>query len=293
MDLLPRTKSAAQLRVGFMSQVSPDGRYVVTTIKPPGTEGSQFYYVANFKDYRFLQVFYPTRGILVWYDRDARKLQPLPGADDPRYVQTNAVWSPDGKYLVFARAEAKEPYPADGKWPPTPTTRRSARSSTTSTAFPSTTARAAQAEPIAGASRNGMSNSFPKISPDGRWIVFVQARNGQFMRPDSQLYIVPAAGGAGAPHALQHAADELLAQLLAQRPLAGVLLQEPLALHADVPHAHRRGGQRHAGHSDRELHRRQSRRQHSRVCEHHRRRHRAHRTFLRRISTASSMSRRP
>jgi tetratricopeptide (TPR) repeat protein len=40
-----------------------------------------------------------------------------------------------------------------------------------------------------------MSNNFPKISPDGRWIVFVQCRNGQFLRPDSQLYIVPAAGG--------------------------------------------------------------------------------------------------
>ena len=47
----------------------------------------------------------------------------------------------------------------------------------------------------AGASHNGMSNSFPKVSPDGRWIVYVQARNGQLMRPDSQLYIVPAAGG--------------------------------------------------------------------------------------------------
>ena len=50
-------------------------------------------------------------------------------------------------------------------------------------------------EPIAGASRNGMSNTFPKVSPDGRWIVFVQCRNGLLMRPDSQLYIVPAAGG--------------------------------------------------------------------------------------------------
>jgi tetratricopeptide (TPR) repeat protein len=49
--------------------------------------------------------------------------------------------------------------------------------------------------PIAGASGNGMSNSFPKVSPDGRWIVFVQARNGQLMRPDGQLYIVPAGGG--------------------------------------------------------------------------------------------------
>jgi Tol biopolymer transport system component len=40
-----------------------------------------------------------------------------------------------------------------------------------------------------------MSNNFPKISPDGKWIVFVQCKNGQLMRPDSQLYIVPAAGG--------------------------------------------------------------------------------------------------
>ena len=50
-------------------------------------------------------------------------------------------------------------------------------------------------EPIAGASANGMSNTFPKVSPDGHWIVFVQCRNGQLMRPDSQLYIVPTQGG--------------------------------------------------------------------------------------------------
>ena len=40
-----------------------------------------------------------------------------------------------------------------------------------------------------------MSNSFPKISPDGRWIVFVQAHNGQLMRPDGKLYMVPVEGG--------------------------------------------------------------------------------------------------
>jgi hypothetical protein len=55
--------------------------------------------------------------------------------------------------------------------------------------------RGGEAVPIAGASGNGMSNSFPKISPDGRWIVFVQARNGLLMRPDGKLYIVPAEGG--------------------------------------------------------------------------------------------------
>jgi hypothetical protein len=55
--------------------------------------------------------------------------------------------------------------------------------------------RGGQAEPIAGASSNGMSNSFPKVSPDGRWIVFVESRNGEVMRPDGPLYIVRAEGG--------------------------------------------------------------------------------------------------
>jgi tetratricopeptide (TPR) repeat protein len=40
-----------------------------------------------------------------------------------------------------------------------------------------------------------MSNNFPKISPDSRWIVFVKCRNGMVMRPDGKLYIVPFEGG--------------------------------------------------------------------------------------------------
>ena len=46
-----------------------------------------------------------------------------------------------------------------------------------------------------GASENGMSNNFPKVSPDGKWIVFVRNKNGLLMRPDSNLYIVPFEGG--------------------------------------------------------------------------------------------------
>ena len=141
-------------------------------------------------------MFYPTRGILAWYSKATGMLQPLPGADDPRYVHTSAVWSPDGSYLVFARAEARDAYPEGTKLAErAPTTRTRPRSSTTSTASPSTAAGAARPSRSPAPRGNGMSNSFPKISPDGRWIVFVQARNGQLMRPDGQLYIVPAEGG--------------------------------------------------------------------------------------------------
>jgi tetratricopeptide (TPR) repeat protein len=203
-----RGKLAGKIRVGFMSQVSPDGEYVITRLNAsevehdpktaladPQKDASSNYYVANFTDYRFLQVFYPTRGILAWYSRATGRLQPLPGADDPRYVQTSAFWSPDGKYLVFGRAAARDANPEGA-----PLARYSNDPNERQIQYdlyriPFNDGRGGKAEPIAGASRNGMSNSFPKVSPDGRWIVFVKSKNGQLMRPDGQLYIVPFEGG--------------------------------------------------------------------------------------------------
>jgi len=215
-----RGKLGGKIRVGFMSQVSPDGQYVVTMVNgseagrqsaaaasASGANGQPKldkdlegnYYVANFKSYGFLQVFFPTRGILAWYSRETGRLQPLPGADDPRYVQTNAVWSPDGKYLVFARAEARAPYPEDGRLAEFANDPNETQIRYDLYRIPFNGGKGGVAEPIAGASGNGMSNTFPKVSPDGRWIVFVEARNGLLMRPDSRLFIVPAQGGKARP----------------------------------------------------------------------------------------------
>jgi Flp pilus assembly protein TadD len=200
-------KLGGKLRVGFMSQISPDGGYVVTMINDPGAPVSEYqrrmkprdlesnYFVANFKDYRFLQVFYPTRGILAWYTRATGRLEHLPGADDPRYVHTGAVWSPDGKYLVFARAEARDANVPGRKPAEYANDPNEVQIQYDLYRIPFNGGKGGQPEAIAGASRNGMSNTFPKVSPDGRWIIYVQCRNGQLMRPDSQLYIVPAAGG--------------------------------------------------------------------------------------------------
>jgi tetratricopeptide (TPR) repeat protein len=181
-------KPAGKRTIGFMAQISPDGRYAVTTV-------NEDVFVANFKDYRFLQVFYPTRGILAWYDRSTRRIRALPGADNPNFVQTNGFWSPDGKYLVFARARARDAYP-EGRGmaqyagdPLEPSIQYDLYR------IPFNGGKGGRPKAIAGASHNRMSNAFPKVSPDGRWIVFVESRNGQLMRPDGQLYIVPAEGG--------------------------------------------------------------------------------------------------
>ncbi len=184
----------SQIRVGFMSQVSPKGDYVVTTIDQPGA-GASNYYVSNFTDYRFLQVFFPTRGRLAWYSKATGVLTPLAGADDPAWVNFGAMWSPDGESLVFARARAQDPNP-----PGRPPARFANDPNELQIQYdlyriPFNQGRGGVARPIAGASANGYSNTFPKISPDGKWLVYVRSRNGQLIRPDSELYIAPAAGG--------------------------------------------------------------------------------------------------
>jgi tetratricopeptide (TPR) repeat protein len=133
--------------------------------------------------------------VLAWYSRESQTLKPLPRADDPDYVHTSAFWSPDGKYLVFSRAKARDPF-APGQAP----AKYANDPNETQVQYdlyriPFNHGKGGKAERVIGGSENGMSNNFPKVSPDGKWIVFVRNKNGLLMRPDSQLYIVPFAGG--------------------------------------------------------------------------------------------------
>ncbi|MDJ0866315.1 MAG: tetratricopeptide repeat protein [Myxococcota bacterium] len=188
-------KDDGELTFGLLSQVSPDGRYVISTVKDRAV------FVAT-PGIEFSQLFFPIKGILVVYDTETGTYSPLPGADDPEYVQSNPTWSPDGKWIVFARTkvyrkagvadaesilldenavpefiEDKEPYKFDLY------------------RVPFNDGRGGEAEPIAGASRNGMSNFFAEFSPDGKWIVFTRAENYMLLMPDSELFIIPAEGG--------------------------------------------------------------------------------------------------
>ena len=195
-------------RFGFMSQVSPDGRYVVTSVSPPDEGNSNQdeapgfapgvinrLFSVNYRDLRFIQVFYPTRGVLAWYDRQEEKMRYLPGADDPNFVQTSAFWSPDGKYLIYSRAVAQDPHPKGVPMPTYALDPNETQIQYDLYKIPFNGGKGGKAVPVLGASANGMSNDFPKVSPDGKWIVFVENHNGLLMRPDSKLYIVPFAGG--------------------------------------------------------------------------------------------------
>jgi tetratricopeptide (TPR) repeat protein len=174
--------------LGFLSRIRPDGSYVLSTV-------NEAIFVVNFPDFRFGQVFYPTRGILAYYSIDSGEIKALPGAADPDYVQTDGVWTPDGKTVVFARARAKDPYVKGAPLATYANDPQETQIQYDLYRMPFNEGRGGTPERIIGASDNGMSNTFPKVSPDGKWLVFTKCRNGQLMRPDGRLWIVPLAGG--------------------------------------------------------------------------------------------------
>ena len=180
---------------GLLSQISPDGRYAISTVKDLAV------FVPR-PPLAFSQLFYPVKGILCVYDRQRRAFRALPGADDPNLVQSNPMWSPDGKTIVFARAQAADLHEtrAQGLAALTPDDCEMLLRDGKPFQFdlyriPFNDGKGGTAQPLAGAAHNGMSNYFARYSPDGRWIVFCRAKSYMLLQPDSELYILPAEGG--------------------------------------------------------------------------------------------------
>ncbi len=180
---------------GLLSQISPNGRYVVSTVKDKSV------FVPK-DDLAFSQLFFPLKGILCIYDRQTQTFNALSGADDPNYVQSNPNWSPDGKYIVFARARAYSLKHTEGEGTLLLTRKECREFLEDGKLFPFDLYRipfnegkGGEPEPLEGASNNGMSNYFAKYSPNGKWIVFCRAKSFMLLQPDSKLYIIPSQGG--------------------------------------------------------------------------------------------------
>ena len=115
---------------------------------------------------------------------DVRTMEesPVPGAAEPDRCEMFPDVAADGSIMAFTRSLAGQP--CEGS-----------RGLLEIATIPWNGGRGGAATPLVGASDNGASNVQPRISPDGRWIVFYRATRGFFSMGSADLWVVPATGG--------------------------------------------------------------------------------------------------
>ncbi len=180
---------------GLFGRMSPTGRYAAASV-------NEISYAAVMNDIEYSQLFFPTFGVIAIYDSRSGSIQLLPGASDYSYVQANPTWSPDDKYILFCRAKTKNEVHDNIRNVTTVFENRNIHqlNNLYNIRFdlyqiPFNKGEGGTAEPLKGASENGMSNYFPRYSPDGNWVVYTRSRSGIMLQPDSELWIIPARGG--------------------------------------------------------------------------------------------------
>jgi dipeptidyl aminopeptidase/acylaminoacyl peptidase len=106
---------------------------------------------------------------LILYHVDSKEITHVPGTEGDVYMETYPSWSPDGKILYFSRTNADMTTPFD-----------SIRYDIYRIAFHPEQGTFGETEPVLLASQQAKSASFPRISPDGRYLLCTLHDYGTF-----------------------------------------------------------------------------------------------------------------
>lgn len=119
---------------------------------------------------------------LVVYDIEKNEMSPIEESDSVKYMETFPEWSPDGGYLYYCRARQTDDS-SDFKRIKYDLVRKT---------FDQTSFVFGKAEVVFDALSIDKSVSFPKISPDGQYLVFTLHNNGNFSiwHREADLYLL-------------------------------------------------------------------------------------------------------
>jgi Tol biopolymer transport system component len=157
----------------------PEGRYVAFS----SNQVKQSFYSQPGKD---IEVF-DLVSSLILYDRKNNEIISITDRDTTRCLQTFPSWSPDGKYLYFCRAlqtiNSSSPDLEQIKNTHYDLARKS---------FDTVTRSFGETEIVFNASEINKSVSFPRISPDGKYLIFTLADYGTFpiWHREADLYLL-------------------------------------------------------------------------------------------------------
>lgn len=125
--------------------------------------------------------------LIAYYRVDEEAVRTAPALSQKDWLETYPTWSPDGRYLYFCRApmtwEDRHTIPKDFD---------QIKYSLVRVVYDVTNDQWGQIETVLSAEQTGQSVLLPKISPDGRWLLFSMCDYGCFpvYRASSDLYLM-------------------------------------------------------------------------------------------------------
>ena len=131
---------------------------------------------------------------IFYYDIKEARIKTVPALADKKRLETYPAWTPDGKVLYFCSAPLlwtdTETFP--------PKQYREVKYDLTCIRYDIETDRWGTLETVLSANDTGMSILLPRVSPDGRFLLFCMAEYGCFpiYQPTSDLYLMDLQTGA-------------------------------------------------------------------------------------------------
>jgi len=128
---------------------------------------------------------------VILYDIPSNTITTTPDLAAPDWLETWPAWSADGKTLYFCRT------PQPGKWNLPYSEIMKIRYDLAAVDFDMATGKFGPVRTVLSAEETGMSLSEPRVSPDGRYLLFCMAEYGNFFtfRESSDLYMMDLGNG--------------------------------------------------------------------------------------------------
>lgn len=124
---------------------------------------------------------------LILYDTEKNEVSPIPESDTAKYMETFPEWSPDGRYLYYCRTNQVNEN----------TDIKSIKYDLARKAFDRSAGSFGKTEIVFDARSINKSVSFPRISPDGKYLVFTLHEYGTFSiwHKEADLYLIDLQNG--------------------------------------------------------------------------------------------------
>jgi hypothetical protein len=167
------TKTSQTISPGVYPAWHPGGRYIAFSVN----HIAQAFYATP--DHRREAI--DTLSDLILYDTETNKISNCAAIASKNRFETFPTWSPDGRYLYFISAIALPP-----------DRYKQIHYDLLRIAFNPETRQFGTVDTVVSSSRTGLSVSFPRISPDGKYLLFCMSEYGNFTiwHTDSDLYLM-------------------------------------------------------------------------------------------------------